>query len=106
MISNNLGKRIIWLEQKANLHVKDFFMETIFEKGEKDELMRRQEIRGLKKIHESRMPMFCVAVIRATDWTLQWPFLRCTIELHSEVGLNHMTVFDQWNMHRSDMNLF
>lgn len=50
--------------------------------------------------------LFPVAVIRATDSTFPWPFLRYMIGLHSEVGLNNMTVFDQWNMHRCDMNLF
>lgn len=32
----------------ANLDFKNFFMEAIFEKGGKDELIRRQEIRTLK----------------------------------------------------------
>lgn len=40
-------------------------MKKIFEKkGENDELMKRQKIEALKMIHESRMPMLCMAVIR------------------------------------------
>ena len=51
----------------VNLEFKDFFTKKIFEKGENDELMKRQKIRGLKNDPCKQDAMLCMAVIRPID---------------------------------------